>query len=130
MKKLNLLFGILLLVLFALSGQYMQHVFKPEFENELVMRMQIRASHIYILFLSALNVMSFLVDLKGKKWLDYIFRNALIVSGTLSFLAFWTDHTGLLTERSVTLWMVISMLVGMGAMLIHFLSEKWGKSSS
>lgn len=129
MKKINLIFGLILLVLFVLSGQYMQHFFKPSFENELVMRMQIRASHIYLVFVAALNVMSFRVHLNDHsiifQGLDVLFRSALILSGVLVFVSFWFEHTGDLVERKFTVYAVEVFLVGMVTMVFSMILEKW-----
>lgn len=123
MRKVNLIVGLLLLLLFILSGQYMKHVFLPENTDELVMRMQIRASHIYIPFLAALNVLAVGVpkadrESKLHRVLELIFGITLIASAVFALLSFWHEHTGDIHDRGFTKWMVIMMLVGMGAYVL------------
>lgn len=56
-RKIQFAFGILLLIAFALTGQYLMRVFVPRHLGELHFRMMARADHIYILFLAMLNLM-------------------------------------------------------------------------
>ena len=107
MKKINLYFGLILFAVFLLSGYYLKAYFKPQHIAYLPLRMEIRANHIYILFLSFLNIISFKCELtQGKKVssvLDSAFRVLLIVSGMVAIYAFMYDHNGDLIGRKVTL---------------------------
>ena len=78
LKQLNLVFGLTLFVGFLVTGYYLQEFFKPEHLDDHVMRMQIRANHIYILLISLLNIVSFSGDFnshsKLSKYLEFGFR--------------------------------------------------------
>ena len=132
LKKINLYFGLILFVGFLATGYYMNEYFKPENLNNLVMRMQIRANHIYILFASLLNILSFKIELKTdfkvSKYLNTLFRILMIVAGITLVIAFFREHTGNLNTRSWTLFGVITFVVSVGLVLtnelIQLLSKK------
>jgi len=123
MRKANLLFGIVLFLAFLGTGYYMSRYFKPEHVTDLTMRMQIRASHIYLLFTALLNIMAFTCELRGtgraRKFFDPAFRLFLIAAGTVALCAFAFEHTGDLKERKLTLLSVILALASVGFILIH-----------
>ncbi len=98
----------------------MKHVFLPENTDELVMRMQIRASHIYIPFVAALNVMAVGVlkaDHASKlhRVLEVIFGSNIDRQCGICFCLFWHEHTGDLMIEDLPSGWVKSLLVGMGA---------------
>jgi len=112
----------------------MEEYFKPENLDKHVMRMQIRASHIYILFISLLNILAFKINLSVKKpvlkYVDILFRIVLIAAGILSVFAFSIEHTGDLSKRSWTLLAVVLSLIAVGLMLLNvILNQKREKKS-
>ncbi|WP_160114587.1 hypothetical protein [Aquimarina sp. AU474] len=123
MKKINLYFGLTLFIGFLATGYYMAEYFKPEHLDNHVMRMQIRANHIYILFISLLNVVSFKCDLKINhklsKYLDTLFRIFILIAGIVAVVAFLKEHTGNLGVRSWTLSAVTLSVVSVGLVLIN-----------
>ena len=123
MKNMNLFFGLTLFVGFLATGYYMAEYFKPEHLDNHVMRMQIRANHIYILFISLLNIVSFKCDLKMNhnlsKYLNILFRMLLLIAGVIAIVAFFKEHTGNLGIRSWTLSAVILSVISVGIVLIN-----------
>jgi hypothetical protein len=111
MRKINLLFGLILFVVFLITGYYLEAYFKPQHIDNLVIRMEIRANHIYILLISLLNIISFKCNLTtGKKltgFLEPIFRMLLIAAGVTAIIAFLYDHHGNLIGRNITLTTMI-----------------------
>lgn len=85
--------------------------FRPEHQGDLTLRMQIRASHVYLLFLALLNLISFRVELtlenKTNMLFDRTFRFLLLIAGCVAIFAFLFEHTGVLKERKLTLISVI-----------------------
>ena len=58
MRRLHLIFASVFLLLFVASGLYMKNVLPP-FNNELDgVRMIYRASHLYLLFATLLNLLA------------------------------------------------------------------------
>lgn len=123
LKKINLYFGLILFAGFLVTGYYMKEYFKPENLDNHIMRMQIRASHIYILFISLLNILSFKCNLKTghkvSKYLNVLFRTLMLIAGTLAVIAFFKDHTGHLAVRSWTLYTIILSVVAVGLVLTN-----------
>ena len=56
LKKFHLFFGFLVLIIFVLTGQYMHHKYNHLIDMALTERALFRAGHIYILFLSIINI--------------------------------------------------------------------------
>ncbi len=123
MRKLNLNFGLLLFVIFLLTGYYMEAYFKPAHIDNLTLRMEVRANHIYILFISLLNIMAFKSTFSGvKKFTVYLANTSgvlLIVSGLIALYAFMYDHSGNLIGRGETLTSIICALTAVGLFLIN-----------
>ena len=122
-NKLNLTFGIILLISFFISGQYLKHYFKPNHLDQLLMRAQIRSSHIYILLIASLNIISFKIKIhqkiKAKKIIDITWRISLIISGIFFVLTFFMEHTGEISKRVLTLTGTIFTLISVGLFLLN-----------
>jgi len=110
----------------------MEVYFKPQHIDNLTLRMEVRANHIYILFVSLLNIISFKCIFDAiKKWSTYLeisFRMSLIASGIMALYAFRYNHHGDLTGRNETLTAVVLSLSAMAFFLtnmcIHYFSSK------
>jgi len=115
-KQVSLFFGILLFVIFLGTGVYMRFYFGPENIDALTERMQIRSNHIYILYISFLNILAYNFILSDQKrihqLLDFIFRILLIISGFLALLAFVYEHNGEVDFRPFTFFAVLLSLLG------------------
>ena len=124
MRKFNLYFGFILFALFLISGYYLMHYFKPVNINNLVLRMEIRANHIYIIFISLLNIIAFKCDFSNVKkrttYLEYLFRTLLILAGLISIYAFMFDHNGNLIGRS---WTLLSVVLSLSAVVAFLTNE-------
>ena len=123
LNKLNLTFGIILLIGFFISGLYLKYYFKPNHLNQLLMRSQIRSNHIYILLIAALNIISFKIkidqEIKVKKIIDTIWRTSLIIAGIFFVLGFFMEHTGEMGKRGLTLIGTIFTLISIGFFLLN-----------
>jgi uncharacterized membrane protein len=121
--RINLIFGVTLFIIFLITGYYMKEYFKPNHLDNHLMRLQIRSNHIYILFISLLNILSFRTTIQLgnplSKVLDYSTRIVLILAGVLSLLAFVYEHTGIISNRILTLITVILSLTSIGLFLIN-----------
>ncbi len=124
MRRLNLYVGFILFISFLITGLYMRFLFRPEHFDELTVRMEIRSNHIYILFVSLLNLMSFGIEIFiGPAliiFLDRLSRSLFIISGVLSLIAFVFEHTGTLKGRSFTFFCVLSSLSGVVLFLFAY----------
>ena len=124
MRKYNLYFGLILFVIFIISGYYLKEYFKPQNINNLTLRMEIRANHIYIIFISLLNIISYKSELsQGKNWtiyLEYAFRMLLMFSGLVAIYSFLFDHNGDLIGRKSTL---LSVVLSLSSIVIFLANE-------
>ncbi|WP_442264578.1 hypothetical protein ACSIGC_09435 [Tenacibaculum sp. ZS6-P6] len=120
---MNLYFGLLFFVGFLATGYYMAEYFKPNNVDNYVARMQIRANHIYILFISLLNIISFKSEIKMdhsiSKYLNILFRILILIAGIISFVAFLKDHTGNLKTRNWTLTAIILSVLSISMVLLN-----------
>ena len=100
----------------------MKEYFKPEHLNNIEQRLQIRSNHIYILFVSLLNITISICRFdKTKKsiyYLDLSLRILIVFTGILAFLAFCFEHTGEIDNRKQTLSTVILSLSSVGLLLL------------
>lgn len=123
LKRINLIFGLLLFIVFLGTGYYMAEYFRPEHMDNLVMRMQIRANHIYILFIALLNIVAYRSNFssnhKKTNVLEIVFRLFLILSGIFAVIAFLKEHTGDLSVRTWTLLTVILSVTAIGLLLLN-----------
>lgn len=125
MKIINLIFGVLLLIVFLITGWYMKEVLKSEHLLDSTVRMELRANHIYILFISLLNILSFKVNLSEStisKYCNFIFRFLLVFAGLLAIAAFIYEHSGILEERIITFYQILFSLVAIGAVALNEMS--------
>ncbi|MEO6097651.1 MAG: hypothetical protein ABIW76_19135 [Fibrobacteria bacterium] len=115
-RKFLLLYGLALIFGFAMTGQYLKHVVKPGFGDDIVHRMMARANHIYLLFIGLLITASALVDDPSRPRLIVLAmrlgRAVLILSSVLLIAAFFREHSGALHDRVLNRYGCISALTG------------------
>lgn len=123
MKRLHLIAGIAALLVFALSGQYMHHVLELSAEEEFTSRrMMYRASHIYLLWAGAVNV------LLGCYWAPFEGRYAqpaqwfgsalILVSPFVLLAAFWLEPPVTDMDGALTFLGCVALLAGTGLTLL------------
>lgn len=114
MRKTHLISGLLFFALFLASGRHMGQVL-PEFSGELDgLRMMYRASHVYLLYASLLNLLA------GAYWRPVVLRRRtqLIASGLLLLsqpvlgAAFLLEPAHLMVARPFTLIGALLALAG------------------
>ncbi len=114
LRKVNLIFGFVLLFTFFGTGLYMKSIFKPEHLSELTVRMEIRANHVYILFIALLNLFAFRAySVSAGKFvvlLNTVSRALLLAAGCFAMAGFLWEHSGTLTGRSYTLLCAVASL--------------------
>lgn len=115
-RKLLFLYGLALIFGFALTGQYLKHVVKPGFGDDVAHRMMARASHLYLLFIGLLITVSALVDDPSRPRIIALAmrlgRAVLVLSSFLLIAAFFREHSGALHDRVLNLYGCISALTG------------------
>src|SRR2546421_3502638 len=90
MKKLHLIFGILVLVVFLLTGQFMNHYYNHMVGVSDGPRLLYRTRHIFILLAALLNLgIGIYFSYRHQTWRKILqwLGSALIVIGSLLFIA-------------------------------------------
>ena len=122
MKFLHILTGTAILIVFAVSGQYM--AFGLELPNQEfdAQRMMYRASHMYLLFVGALNVAVgcywHQFDHRASKVLQRVASFCLVLAQPVLVYAFWVEPEAIDSERLLTLLGCVLVLVGIVLSLI------------
>jgi len=128
MKKLHLLTGIALLILFAISGQYMMNVLKLPDGDFTAQRMMYRASHIYLLWAGATNALlgCYWVQFNGKyiKYIQGIASSCVLLAQPVLVLAFWLEPPAINIDRTLTLYGCLLLLAGVILTLISAFFNK------
>jgi hypothetical protein len=137
MKALSLIhlsFGILVVAHFAITGQFMKINYFSVPEQDTLVRMMLRANHIYILFAGLINLfLSFALDNKPFNILYFAASLILVVATVFLNISFYFDpiaHIGRTSNdlgRVMTNYSVKGILVGSG---LHLLLSLWYKIKS
>ena len=116
LKKIHLYSGILFLVVFAATGQYMLRGLDLPNQDMDAQRMMYRASHLYILFVAALNVAVGCYWNKRSGRFERMLQTTgsamLVLSQPILLAAFLTEPQDLDSGREVTLLGCLLVLVG------------------
>ena len=123
MKKLHLIFGILIFVVFLLTGQYMDRVHNHLEGMDDGTRLLYRSRHIYILMAAMVHLVLgvYLVprNVRLAHWMQVIGSSLLGIGTLLLFRAFMTEPlTGILVTP-FTHWGMYLLLAGV---ILHVLS--------
>ena len=116
MRNFHLVTGVLFLIIFALTGQYMNSILPP-FSGELdAQRMIYRASHIYILMASLINLLVGIYyqpfEHKLHKILQHLGSSFLLIAQPVLLAAFIFEPSMNLVDRPYTLVGCWLLLVG------------------
>jgi hypothetical protein len=126
-RKSLFIFGIVLLFVFVLTGQYLEHVLRPHYGDAAAPRMMARASHLYLLFISLMLMLASLIPFPMRRppktsgtratltWtaiLMGIGYGLLAASSGFLIASFFLEHSGDLDNRMWALVGCISALAG------------------
>lgn len=130
LRKIHLAFGLILLVIFPLTGAYLRYRIPHLMEQSDRLRFSMRANHVYILF-SALVHLSLGVYLRSMatKWMKRLqtVASALLIQASGMLVAGFFFEPKLSLDRPVTLIAVVMSLVGV---LLHFFCSLLAKEES
>ena len=114
--KIHLFLGILIVIIFLLTGQYMHHNFNHLKEMELMSRALFRAGHLYILLFGLINAsLGAHLKLSNTKWIKTVQQIGSAIIFLASFLVIYGFFTELPTnhiERSITRYSLYLILTG------------------
>lgn len=120
MHRVHLVVGVGSLLLFLATGAYMLFGFPELYQQREEIRMMYRATHIYLLMSSLINLMSanfisrVAADLHPR--LSGIASLLIVISSALLAAAFFIEPQDYLIDRPITFWAVVFLLAGV---LVH-----------
>lgn len=117
MKKINWYGGLFLLVLFALTGQYLRGVTIPAEHNESLFRMMLRANHIYILFVGLVNILVSRCAFNTRVFQN-LAQSFFVMCGVFVVFAFLLETDGDLEHRMFSFLTGITALIGILFLII------------
>ena len=114
--KFHLYIGIVIVIIFLLTGQYMHHNFNHLKEMELMNRALFRAGHLYILLFGLINAsLGAHLRLSPIKWIKTTQQIGSLIIFTASFLviyAFFDELPSQNIERTLTRYSLYLILLG------------------
>ena len=133
MKTINIIHcvtGLLFLLIFLATGQYMASLFPGLYEGNEVIRVLYRANHIYLLMAALINLaLGIYLIQHGKndrKYLQWFASVLIVISPMLLLYGFFFESTSTELERPATFWGVVFMLSGVLLNVLAKIGERWG----
>lgn len=116
LPRIHRLVGLVVVLLFLLTGLYMRFRFPDLYASDEVVRYLFRANHVYILLSGLLNigVGTYLVlhTQPWKRTLQFVGSALLIVASVVLLAAFFYEPPRAAPERLLTLIGIVCMLLG------------------
>jgi hypothetical protein len=122
MKRLHLVVGVLSLIAFVLTGQYMRHVY-PEIEGmEDGMRLLLRSRHLYIMLTGALNagLGIYLTQRTGwRRVAQWIGSGLIMIAPVILLVAFFVEPSRGIRAANIAVNGLVGTFAGI---VLHLLS--------
>lgn len=124
-RKCLFILGLFLLFGFAMTGQYLEHVLRPQYGEDEAHRMMARASHLYLLFISLMLMLASLIPVPvsqigcattarlGVDWRVRLMGMGyalMVASSGLLIVSFFREHSGSLSDRILAVYGCMSAL--------------------
>jgi uncharacterized membrane protein len=119
LKGIHLIVGLLALVTFLLTGQYMRYHIHHLMEADERLRFSLRGNHIYILLSALMNLcLGAYLRASFVKWRAYtqLVGSLLVVAATFAVVAAFFFESKASLERPVTL---LAMVLALAGTLLH-----------
>lgn len=127
-RMLHLFVGAAFLLVFLATGYYMSQNFPSLYQGREEIRMMYRATHIYILFAAATNLLAAHALNSFSNWLSRVQAMAsllLLIAPFLVFMGYIVEPPAYMIERPFSFWGVVSLFLGV--VLISLLNLPWSK---
>jgi hypothetical protein len=122
MSYIHLIFGLLLFMVFTITGSYMRADFPDKGEIDQAFRMLMRSRHIYILFSSLIHIgLGVYLQIRPQVWrkiLQYAGSAMLFLSSILLVRAFVVETYELHGFSNISRYGLYASLAGI---ILHFL---------
>jgi len=128
MRRVHLIFGILLFVAFVVTGRYMRVDFPDKDLISPELRILMRSRHIYILFSALIHIsLGSYFQMRQQLWrkiLQYSGSVVLFMSGGLLLWAFIVESYQLQQFSDISRWGIYTSLAGVGLHLIGSIEQR------
>lgn len=127
-RILHLFTGAVFLLVFLATGYYMSQNFPNLYQGREEIRMMYRATHIYILFAAATNLLAAHALNTFSNWLSKVQVVAsllFLVAPFLVFFGYIIEPPTYMIERPVSFWGIVSLFIGV--VLVSLLNLPWAK---
>jgi len=127
MRKLHLMFGLLLFVAFTVTGRYMRIDFPDKDLISPELRILMRSRHIYILFSSLIHVaLGLYFQLENEVWrriVQYLGSCLLVAASGVLVWAFVVESYQTQHFTDISRWGIYLSLAGVGSHVISSLAK-------
>lgn len=128
MARLHLIFGLLLFVVFLVTGQYMRADFPDKDAIDQTLRVLMRSRHIYILFSALIHIVLgvYFVPCAAawRRFVQYAGSVFLLLSSVLLVSAFVRETYALAGFSDLSRFGIYTSLAGIGLHLISILGQQ------
>jgi len=132
MKRIHLIFGLSLFVVFLITGQYMRSDFPDKDSIDQFLRVLMRSRHIYILFSALIHMaLGTYLELRAPVYsrvLQYVGSLLLVISSVLLVWAFVTETYSLQHFSQLSRFGIYASLAGVALHLFGGLGPKHGRN--
>lgn len=120
LKKIHLFTGILVIIVFLLTGQFMHHQHNHLKDMDMMNRALFRAGHLYILLFGLINVsLGSYFEPYQNKIMKYLQTFGSVVVLTATFLVIYGFFIDLPTQDIERYWTRISLYLILFGVVIH-----------
>jgi hypothetical protein len=128
MARVHVAFGLLLFVVFLITGQYMRADFPDKEAIDQSLRLLMRSRHIYILFSALIHIVLGLFFIpRTDAWrraVGYAGSSVLIVSSILLDTAFIRESYSLAAFSDLSRFGIYTSRAGVGLLLVAALADR------
>lgn len=128
MKWFHLIFGILLFVIFTVTGRFMRVDFPDKDAIDQFLRVLMHSRHIYILFSALIHiVLGVYLQLRPQAWRKFVQMAgslSLVVASVLFVYAWRVETYDLQQFSDLSRWGIYPTLAGVGLHLVGGLSRR------
>lgn len=125
--------GLIFLIIFLATGQYMGASFPDLYDGNEVVRVLYRANHIYILMAAMLNVTLgiYLIQhhKQDRKIIQWLASILILISPILFLSGFFYESHSVDLDRPFTFWGAVFILSGVLLNILAKIGDPWGSST-
>jgi di/tricarboxylate transporter len=130
MRRIHLIFGIIFLIIFLITGRFMRLDFPDKDLIPQDFRLLMRSRHIYILLSSFIHIsIGLYLQIQPQTWRKYlqIIGSVLLLTGTILLISAFFYET--YTTKTFTDISRFGLYSTLGGIILHFFGRVWTKDA-